>query len=177
MKDLEETGVTPVRDRSALGLGTLRRRRYSPEQKKAILAEAASPGTTVTEVSRRHQVTRSLIHNWRRQEAASLLGATVKFTPVRVDNSAAERALRGVALGRKNWLFAGSDAGGQGSVRNIVCGGTVVNLRKETTRCLSSQNILTSFWPATRSRRTCWAKTACSSSSRRRCSSVRWAPS
>jgi len=30
-----------------------------------------------------------------------------------IDNSAAERALRGVALGRKNWLFAGSDAGGQ----------------------------------------------------------------
>ncbi len=30
-----------------------------------------------------------------------------------IDNSAAERALRGVALGRKNWLFAGSDQGGQ----------------------------------------------------------------
>lgn len=30
-----------------------------------------------------------------------------------IDNSAAERALRGVALGRKNWLFVGSDAGGQ----------------------------------------------------------------
>jgi transposase len=28
------------------------------------------------------------------------------------DNSVSERALRGVALGRKNWLFAGSDAGG-----------------------------------------------------------------
>jgi transposase len=28
------------------------------------------------------------------------------------DNSASERALRGVALGRKNWLFAGSDEGG-----------------------------------------------------------------
>jgi transposase len=28
------------------------------------------------------------------------------------DNSASERSLRGVALGRKNWLFAGSDAGG-----------------------------------------------------------------
>ena len=28
------------------------------------------------------------------------------------DNSASERALRAVALGRKNWLFAGSDAGG-----------------------------------------------------------------
>jgi transposase len=29
-----------------------------------------------------------------------------------IDNSAAERALRAVALGRKNYLFAGSDAGG-----------------------------------------------------------------
>jgi transposase len=29
-----------------------------------------------------------------------------------IDNNAAERALRGVALGRKNWLFAGSDVGG-----------------------------------------------------------------
>jgi transposase len=30
-----------------------------------------------------------------------------------IDNNAAERAMRGVALGRKNWLFAGSDAGGE----------------------------------------------------------------
>jgi transposase len=29
-----------------------------------------------------------------------------------IDNSAAERALRAVALGRKNFLFAGSDCGG-----------------------------------------------------------------
>lgn len=29
-----------------------------------------------------------------------------------IDNNAAERALRGVAVGRKNWLFWGSDAGG-----------------------------------------------------------------
>jgi transposase len=32
---------------------------------------------------------------------------------IEMDNSAAERALRTVALGRKNFLFAGSDAGGQ----------------------------------------------------------------
>src|SRR6201995_1126297 len=30
-----------------------------------------------------------------------------------MDNNAAERALRAVALGRKNYLFAGSDAGGE----------------------------------------------------------------
>ena len=29
-----------------------------------------------------------------------------------IDNNAAERALRAVAIGRRNWLFAGSDAGG-----------------------------------------------------------------
>ena len=32
-----------------------------------------------------------------------------------IDNSAAERALRAVALGRKNYLFAGSDSGGERS--------------------------------------------------------------
>jgi transposase len=29
-----------------------------------------------------------------------------------IDNNAAERSLRGIAVGRKNWLFAGSDQGG-----------------------------------------------------------------
>ncbi|HEV3455581.1 MAG TPA: IS66 family transposase [Thermoanaerobaculia bacterium] len=33
------------------------------------------------------------------------------------DNSASERALRAVAIGRKNWLFAGSDAGGVRAAR------------------------------------------------------------
>jgi transposase len=30
-----------------------------------------------------------------------------------LSNNAAERALRGIALGRKSWLFAGSDRGGR----------------------------------------------------------------
>ena len=32
---------------------------------------------------------------------------------IEIDNNAAERSIRDVALGRKNYLFAGSDAGGQ----------------------------------------------------------------
>ena len=32
---------------------------------------------------------------------------------IEIDNNAAERALRTVALGRKNYLFCGSDAGGE----------------------------------------------------------------
>lgn len=38
--------------------------------------------------------------------------ALLRRWPHRIDNSAAERALRGVALGRRSYLFAGSDAGG-----------------------------------------------------------------
>jgi transposase len=30
-----------------------------------------------------------------------------------IDNSTAERAMRPIALGRRNWTFAGSDAGGE----------------------------------------------------------------
>jgi len=32
---------------------------------------------------------------------------------IEIDNNAAERALRTVALGRKNYLFAGADSGGE----------------------------------------------------------------
>ena len=32
---------------------------------------------------------------------------------IEIDNNAAERSIRDVALGRKNWLFAGSDSGGE----------------------------------------------------------------
>jgi transposase len=45
----------------------------------------------------------------------TLWSALVRYTGdgrIEIDNNAAERALRTVALGRKNFLFAGSDAGG-----------------------------------------------------------------
>ncbi len=48
--------------------------------------------------------------------ALKLWPALIRYTNnglVEIDNNAAERALRTVALGRKNFLFAGSDAGGE----------------------------------------------------------------
>ena len=83
----EATGVTPVRDRGSLPRPTRaikHRRRFSLEEKQAILRAAAEPGATVSEVSRQYGVGRSVIHNWRRQEAVAVLGATVRFTPVAV---------------------------------------------------------------------------------------------
>ncbi len=43
---------------------------------------------------------------------------------IEIDNSAAERALRAVALGRKNFLFCGSDAGGQAAAAIYSLTGT-----------------------------------------------------
>jgi transposase len=41
------------------------------------------------------------------------LGVYTTDGDLAIDNNVAENALRRVALGRKNWLFCGSDAGGQ----------------------------------------------------------------
>jgi len=43
---------------------------------------------------------------------AHALGRYCEDGGLEIDNNAAERALRAVALGRKNYLFAGSDADG-----------------------------------------------------------------
>ena len=86
MGKAEATGVTPVGDRRALASSgrTIKcRRRFSVEEKQAILR--ATAGSTVSDASRQYGVGRSLIHNWRRQEAVSVLGATVRFTPVAVE--------------------------------------------------------------------------------------------
>jgi transposase len=48
--------------------------------------------------------------------ARTLWGSLVRFLDdgaLPLDNGAAERAIRAVALGRKNWLFAGGDEGGR----------------------------------------------------------------
>ena len=48
--------------------------------------------------------------------ALALWDALVRFSDdgrIEIDNNAAERALRCVAIGRKNYLFAGSDRGGE----------------------------------------------------------------
>lgn len=41
------------------------------------------------------------------------LGRYLEDGDLCIDNNASERALRGIAVGRKNWLFAGSDLGGR----------------------------------------------------------------
>lgn len=47
----------------------------------------------------------------------SALNRYVRDGSIEIDNNAAERAIRALVLGRRNYLFAGSDAGGETAAR------------------------------------------------------------
>jgi hypothetical protein len=66
--------------------------------------------TTVTKLSKKSELALAIRY------ALSRWAALTRYRDdgrLEIDNNAAERALRAVALGRKNWLFAGSDDGGE----------------------------------------------------------------
>ena len=55
-------------------VGPERRRRWSAEQKRAIVAAAFRPGAVVRDVARQADVTPSLIYRWRRDLRAAANG-------------------------------------------------------------------------------------------------------
>jgi transposase len=61
-------------------------------------------------LSRAHDLAKAIDYILKRWDAFSLF---LDDGRVCLSNNAAERALRGIALGRKSWLFCGSDRGGQ----------------------------------------------------------------
>ena len=61
-------------------------------------------------LSRGHDLAKAMTYILKRWDAFTLFLADGR---VCLSNNAAERALRGIALGRKSWLFCGSDRGGQ----------------------------------------------------------------
>lgn len=54
-------------DRVEVFAGIQRRRRYTAEQKMALVQEASQPGMTISYVARRHGISASLIFGWRRR--------------------------------------------------------------------------------------------------------------
>jgi len=62
---------------------------------------------------------------------------------IEIDNNAAERALRAVALGRKNFLFAGSDAGGDraAAIYSLVGSAKLNDLDPEAYLCFVIKRI------------------------------------
>jgi transposase len=88
------------------------------EQRLAVRREKAAPLVTDLEIWMRQQRALLSAGNDTAKAINYLLNRWAAFTRflddgrVCLTNNAAERALRGVAVGRRNWTFAGSDAGG-----------------------------------------------------------------
>ena len=61
-------------------------------------------------LSRHNDVAKAMDYMLKRVEAFTRF---LEDGRICMSNNAAERALRGIALGRKSWLFAGSDRGGE----------------------------------------------------------------
>jgi transposase len=51
-----------------------RRRRYTTEQKLAVVAEATAPGASISEVARRHDLLPSQVFKWRRLVELGVIG-------------------------------------------------------------------------------------------------------
>ena len=61
--------------------GTVRRRRWTNDEKATIVAESTRPGVNIAEVARRFGVNRGLLQTWRRKA----IGEASVFVPLRVE--------------------------------------------------------------------------------------------
>ena len=91
----------------------------SAEERRAVRNERSRPlleslkqwfEETLGKLSKKSDTTRAIHYALGRWEA---LLRYCDDGHLEIDNNAAERSLRAVVLGRKNYLFAGSDAGGE----------------------------------------------------------------
>ena len=58
---------------------TGRRRRWTDDEKIRIVVESHREGMTLAEVARRHEISRSMLYDWRHRHKLGLLGAEVPF--------------------------------------------------------------------------------------------------
>ena len=91
----------------------------SAEERQAVRRELSKPLVDALQVylndqraklSRGHDLAKAIDYILKRWAAFTLF---LDDGRVCLSNNAAERALRGIALGRKSWMFCGSDRGGQ----------------------------------------------------------------
>ncbi|MGE5713282.1 MAG: IS66 family transposase [Betaproteobacteria bacterium] len=91
----------------------------SAEQRRAVRKERSRPLTAELELWLRQQRVRLSAKSKTAKAIDYLLKRWLAFTRflddgrICLSNNAAERALRGIAVGRRNWTFAGSDEGGR----------------------------------------------------------------
>jgi transposase len=122
--DLQQAHASPIAEEALKRIGALyvieaEVRGLTPDERRAVRQERARPLLD----SMHAWLQNTLGKLSKKSEVASAIGYALGRWPallrycddgrVEIDNNAAERALRAVALGRKNYLFAGSDSGGE----------------------------------------------------------------
>jgi transposase len=91
----------------------------SPERRKAVRQELSAPLVANLEAWMREQRAKLSRGNDVAKAMDYILKRWIAFTRflddgrICLSNNAAERGVRGIALGRKSWLFCGSDRGGE----------------------------------------------------------------
>jgi transposase len=122
--DLEQAHASPVAREALVRIGALYRieetiRGKLADERRALRQAQSKPlldslrqwfEATLSKLSRKSDTTVAIRYALSRWDA---LTRYIEDGHIEIDNNAAERSLRGVALGRKNYLFAGSDAGGE----------------------------------------------------------------
>jgi len=81
--------------------GVERRRRWSDDEKRAIVAESFAPGAVVAEVARRVDVSPGQIYRWRQEVRAAVAGFAPLLIAAAEDRSAegtVDRECRGVPV-------------------------------------------------------------------------------
>ena len=61
---------------------TGRRRRWTDAEKRRIVEESHLGGSTIADVARRHEISRSMLYDWRYRHRLGLLGGEVRFSPL-----------------------------------------------------------------------------------------------
>lgn len=87
-----------------------RRRQRQEHSKPLIDALRIAIDDALRRLSPKSAMARALLYGRKRWPA---LTRFLEDGGAEIDNNIAERSMRGVAIGRKNWLFAGSKAGGE----------------------------------------------------------------
>ena len=125
--------------------GPGRRRRWSASEKAQIVAETLVPGTSVSDVARRWQVSAQQVFGWRREARAGLLalpmaGADVaerSFVPIVPDMADAAAASGGMPDAAPRTERAGK--GAAGSSIEIELAGAVVRVTGGTDTALLAE--------------------------------------
>jgi transposase len=96
--------------------GVERRRRWSEEEKLAILAAAFTPGGNVSEVSRRTDISTSLIYRWRKDFAGPTGFAPAVLTDGRAERRSNEAASPAIVVELAGGARVTIGAGASGSI-------------------------------------------------------------